>query len=374
MKRLEKKRLAVIGANAAITMLIDKAKEKGYETHVFAWQCGDPGEKAADVFYPISIADKEKILEICKTLHICGVVSVTSDFAVNTVNYVARNLGLVGNSERTDLTARNKYEMRRAFQAAGLYTPRFCQAGSDFQTHDVDGFQYPLIVKPTDRWSSKGVTRVDSPNELSEAVRRAVQESFNDKAIIEEFMEGPEYSAECICYRGECRVLTFTRKETTGNPHYIETGHVQPAGIPEKMQESIRGVILKALEALDIQNGAAHAEFRIMPDGQIGIIEIGARMGGDSIGTDLTSISTGMDYLGMVVDIACGQKPCFDLVTDPTPVRVKFIICESDKEIYERLCRDHPESIVRAGDFNDDFDKAVVDSSTRHGYYIEKMV
>lgn len=370
---MEKKKLAVIGANEAITMLIDKAKEKGYETHVFAWQCGDPGEKAADVFYPISIADKEKILEICKDLHICGVASVTSDFAVNTVNYVARNLGLVGNSERTDITARNKYEMRRAFREAGLYTPRFCQTGSDFQAGDVEGFRYPLIVKPTDRWSSKGVTRVDSPDGLADAVRCAVQESFNDKAIIEEFMEGPEYSAECICYRGKRRILTFTRKETTGNPHYVETGHVQPADIPEKIQENIRGVILKALEALDIQNGAAHAEFRILPDGRIGIIEIGARMGGDSIGTDLTPISTGMDYLGMVVDIACGKEPNFELVTKPTSVRIKFIIGESDKETYETLRRDHPERVVRAGDFNNDFDKAVIDSSTRHGYYIETM-
>ena len=206
-----------------------------------------------------------------------------------------------------------------------------------------------------------------------DAVHCAVRESFNDKAIIEEFMDGPEYSAECICYRGERRILAFTQKETTGNPHYIETGHIQPANIPLEKQENIRQIIFKALEALDIQNGAAHAEFRILPDGQIGIIEIGARMGGDSIGTDLTPISTGLDYLGMVVDVACGKAPSFDSVSEPTPVRIKFIIKKSDKEAYEALCRKRPEAIVRAGEFNNDFDNAVVDSSTRHGYYIEKI-
>lgn len=370
---MEKKRLAIIGANAAITMLIEKAKEKGYETHVFAWQCGDPGEKAADFFYPISIADKEKIFDICKGLHIDGVASVTSDFAVNAVNYVARKLSLVGNSERTDLVARNKYEMRCAFREAGLYTPQFYQAGSDFSPEEIIGFHYPLIVKPTDRWSSKGVTRVDEPNQLLDAVHCAVRESFNDKAIIEEFMDGPEYSAECICYRGERRILAFTQKETTGNPHYIETGHIQPANIPLEKQENIRQVIFKALEALDIQNGAAHAEFRILPDGQIGIIEIGARMGGDSIGTDLTPISTGVDYLGMIVDIACGKAPSFDIVSPPTPVRIKFIINKKDKEVYESLLSAHPESIIRAGEFDENFDNAVVDSSTRHGYYIERL-
>ena len=366
----EKKRIAIIGANAAITMLIEKAKEMGYETHVFAWQCGAPGERAADVFYPVSIADKEKIYEICKDLKLCGVVSITSDFAVATVNYVARRLGLSGNSERTDLVARNKYEMRKALKEAGLYVPRFLEAEEDFQIEDARGLSYPLIVKPTDRWSSKGVTRVDSPDKLVEAVQYAVSESFNKKAIIEEFMEGPEYSAECICYQGECTVLALTQKETTGNPHYIETGHIQPTNIPLEDQERIKTVVRRAVLALDIKNSAAHAEFRLLADGQVGIIEIGARMGGDCIGTDLTPISTGMDYIGMVVDVACGNAPRFNVVTEPKAVHVLFILTKEDRETYEKILREHPEWIVRAGEFSENYDDDVVDSSTRHGYYI----
>lgn len=367
-----KKRIAIIGANAAITMLINKAKEMGYETHVFAWQCGDPGEKAADVFYPIDIAKKEEILEICKKLNISGVASVTSDFAVTTVNYVARHLGLVGNSERTDVVARNKYQMRCALRDGGMFTPNFFEAGDDFEPDMIREFRYPLIVKPTDRWSSKGVSRVDNPEKLMTAVKTAIHESFDNKAIIEEFMYGPEYSAECICYRGCYKVLALTQKQTTGNPHYIETGHIQPSDIPEEKKDEIRAKICKALAALSIENGAAHAEFKLLPDGDVGIIEIGARMGGDCIGTDLTSISTGMDFLGMVVDVACGNEPRLDVITDPSPVSIKFIIDRQDLQTYQALQKEHPERIVRVGDFTDNFDEAVVDSSTRHGYYIVK--
>ncbi len=369
---MEKKRIAIIGANAAITMLINKAKEMGYETHVFAWQCGAPGETAADFFYPISIAEKEKILGVCRGLGICGVVSVTSDFAVNTVNYVARNLGLVGNSERTDLVARNKYYMRCALRDAGLYVPHFAAVGDSFSLSDIAGFSYPLIVKPTDRWSSKGVTRVDIQEDMEKAVQYAVDESFDNKAIIEEFMEGPEYSAECVCYHGQYWVLAFTQKQTTGNPHYIETGHIQPADISEEKKPEICQVIYRALEALDIQNGIAHAEFRLLGDGQVGIIEIGARMGGDCIGTDLTSISTGIDFLRIAIDIACGNKPCFDVVTKPSRVAIRFIIKPEDLIEYEKLKQCNPDSIVRADEFDSNFDHTVVDSSTRHGYYIIK--
>lgn len=368
-----KKKIAIIGANESITLLIEKAKQMGYETHVFAWVCGDPGEKAADVFYPVSIDQKEKITEICRQLKISGVASITSDFAAPTVNYVARQLGLNGNSERTDLVARNKYEMRKALKEAGLFVPKFMEAGEDFHVEDATGFVYPVIVKPTDRWSSKGVTRVDSADKLEEAVRYAVSESFNKKAIIESFMEGPEYSAECICYHGDCTILALTKKETTGSPRYIETGHIQPSDIPAERQENVRTVIRRAVAALDINNSAAHAEFRLLPDGQVGIIEIGARMGGDCIATDLTPISTGKDFVSMVVDVACGNEPCFDVVTEPSPVYIRFIFTREDREAYEKLKREHPERIARAGDFSENFDDEVVDSSTRHGYYIVKV-
>ena len=367
-----KKKLAIIGANAAITMLIDKAKSLGYETHVFAWECGDPGEKAADFFYPISIDKKDEIAAKCSEIGVSGVCSITSDFAAPTVSYVSRKLGLPCNPEITGVVARNKYMMRCAFRDSGLYTPPFIRLGSDYSEKDIATIIYPVIVKPTDRWSSKGVTRVDRQEDLDSAVRYAIDESFDKHAIIEGFMNGPEYSAECICYRGTRRILAFTQKETTEFPNYIESGHMQPADLSLQDKERATSVILKALEALHIENGAAHAEFRILDNGQIGIIEIGARMGGDCIGTDLTPISTGMDYIKMVIDVACGNRPDFRIVTEPSRVRIKYIMNQEDLVTLRQIETNNKDSIVRIAEIDDDFDRKVLDSSTRHGYYIIK--
>lgn len=60
------KNLAIIGASYLQLPLIEKAKEMGYTTHVFAWAANDVGEQAADYFYPVSIVEKEQILEICR--------------------------------------------------------------------------------------------------------------------------------------------------------------------------------------------------------------------------------------------------------------------------------------------------------------------
>ena len=362
-----KKKLAIIGANESITLLINKAKELGYETHVFAWACGDPGEEAADYFYPISTADKDAVLTKCREIGICGICSIASDFAVPTINYVARAMGLPGNSERTDVVARNKYQMRCALRDAGLYVPPFIQAGEDFTMEDAKDLKYPVIVKPTDRWSSKGVTRVDKPEQLMDAVAYAVKESFDKKAIIEGFMTGPEYSAECICQNGEVHVLQLTQKLTTDYPHYIETGHIQPSNIPAERQSEVKAFIKKAVAALDIKNSAAHAEFRLLEDGNIGIIEIGARMGGDFIGTDLTPTSTGVDFIKMVIDVAVGNKLRFDVVSEPSPVEVKFIFASEDIQEMEKVSAD---KMIRKHVFDTDFTREVVDSNTRHGYYI----
>ena len=91
-------KLAIIGASYLQLPLIKKAKARGIETHVFAWNCGDVVEKEADFFYPISIIEKKQILDKCKEIGVHGICSIASDLAIVTVNYVAEHMNLVGNS------------------------------------------------------------------------------------------------------------------------------------------------------------------------------------------------------------------------------------------------------------------------------------
>ena len=92
------KKLVIIGANDFQNQLILKAKSLGYETHVFAWRDGAIGESTADYFYPISIVEKEEILEKCREIKPDGICSIASDLATITVNYVAEKLGLACNA------------------------------------------------------------------------------------------------------------------------------------------------------------------------------------------------------------------------------------------------------------------------------------
>lgn len=364
-----KKKFAIIGANEFQNRLILKAKEMGFETHVFAWQAGDVGEYTADCFYPISITDKEEILEQCRKIQPEGVVSIGSDLAVHAVCYVAEALGLTTNSSADMLACTNKFEMRRRFRDARLDTPQFIKV-AEGEAPELSGLRFPVIVKPTDRSGSRGITKVHGEDALPSALETAWENSFERAAIVEEYIEGEEYSLETISYAGNHRLLAVTKKFTTGAPHFIETGHQQPSGLPEEWIQRAEKLIFRALDALHIQYGASHSEVRINDRGEIRIIEIGARMGGDCIGSDLVQISTGYDYVRMVIDIACGKTPDLTPVSEPKLADIRFIFTQADIQRLQEIQRNEPEHIWRVSDIQEVGSRDVTDSSTRFGYYI----
>ncbi len=299
-------KLAIIGASYLQLPLVKKAKELGIYSICFAWEEGAVCKDWCDKFYPLSIVDKEAILKVCQQENIDGITTIASDTAVVTVNYVATRMGLRSNPEEYSEVTTNKYKMRRCFIDNGVPSPKFTLADED-NHYQTSGFKFPLIVKPTDRSGSRGVEKVLSPQQMDEAVIRACKESFEHKAIIEEFVTGCEISVESISYEGKHTVLQITDKVTTGAPFFVELEHHQPSLLPEETKNRVREIVLHALDSLHIKFGASHAELKITGNGDIKVIEIGARMGGDFIGSNLVQLSTGYDFLKGVIEVALGS-------------------------------------------------------------------
>lgn len=361
------KKLAIIGASYLQLPLIEKAKSMGIETHVFAWAADDVGERAADHFYPISIVEKEQILDKCREIGVDGICSIASDLAMVTVNYVAGQLGLTGNSADCTLRSTNKHQMRLAFERNGDPSPRSLLVEGVDDLRNVE-LRYPVIVKPTDRSGSRGITKLSGPAGLEEAIAYAKEQGFEDKALVEEFAVGQEYSVECLSWQGRHRFLALTHKYTTGAPHFIETGHLQPAPVSAELLGRVKQVVSHALDSLGIRYGASHSELKIDEDGRIMLIEIGGRMGGDFIGSDLVELSTGVDFVKAVIETALGTEPVLTFGA-PCAAAVRFVFSQEDAAVLNDIRREHPELLVRE-DVNATFDHAVTDSSTRFGYYL----
>lgn len=361
------KKLAIIGASYLQLPLIEKAKAMGIETHVFAWAANDVGERVADHFYPISIVEKEQILDKCREIGVDGICSISSDLAMVTVNYVAEQMKLTGNSAACTLRSTNKHQMRLAFEQNGDPSPKSLLVESVEDLRDVT-LHYPVIVKPTDRSGSRGITKLSDPADLEKAIIHAQEQGFEKKALVEEFAEGQEYSVEYISWQGEHHFLALTHKYTTGAPNFIETGHLQPAPVSEELLTRVKKVVSHALDSLGIRYGASHSEVKIDANGRIALIEIGGRMGGDFIGSDLVELSTGVDFVRAVIETALGIKPVLSFGV-PCAAAVRFVFSQEDIAVLNHIKQEHPELLVRE-DVHATFDHAVTDSAARFGYYL----
>lgn len=369
-----KKKIAIIGASMYQDALILKANEMGIETHVFAWKTGDVGESLADYFYPISTRDKDKILEKCREIKIDGVISIGSDLAMDAVNYIADKMDLVGNSLEATRRSTNKHLMRKAFEENGDPSPKSILVNKDTDLEKLLNLEYPVIVKPTDRSGSRGINKIYSSTELPEAIDKAVKEGFEGKALVEEYAEGDEYSIEYISCRGKHWMLAVTQKFTTGEPHFIEIGHIQPAPISNELKEKIRKVSNHALDTLMLTDGAAHIELKVDKNENIKLIEIGGRMGGGFIGSDLVQLSTGYDFVRNVIRVAMGEEIEEPVILKLRTVGIGFITQEEDFEAYSRIVRSFSGNMIKYKIYR----KLILKNDTsnnydRCGYYIYEI-
>lgn len=364
------KKLAIIGASYLQEPLIQKAKAMGIETHVFAWKANDVGERSADFFYPISIVEKEEILSKCRDIGIDGICTIASDLAAVTVNYVAEKMHLFGNSFETTMRSTNKHLMRQCFEEHGDPSPKSILVED---VEDLNGVQlkYPVIVKPIDRSGSRGITKVKRFEEIAEAIENAKNQGFEKKVLVEEYATGQEYSVEFITWKGQHTFLAMTKKFTTGSPHFIETAHIEPAPVEERILERVKSIVSQALDNLGITYGASHSEIKISKDGDIKIIEIGGRMGGDNIGSDLVWISTGIDFIKAVIAVSLGIEPDLKVETKPQTAGIRFVFSQEDVNVLNKLKQEHPEFIVRE-DVQPVTEDVVTDSSSRFGYFLMK--
>lgn len=336
--------LAIIGASYLQRPLVERAKEMGLRTLCFAWAEGAVCKELCDVFYPVSVTEREEILRICREENIDGICTIGSDIAAPTVAYVAEQMGLTGNKYEAAVRANNKYLMREALVKAGVDCPLFmCMNSLEFRDESLEKLALPLIVKPSDRSGSLGVQKIERWEDLQAAVERAEQLSIAGEAMIEEYIDGCEISVEMISCRGTHYALQITDKVTTGAPHFVELAHHQPSDLPAAMQTHIFDITRHALDALGLTNGASHSEYKITKEGRIVVMEIGGRMGGDFIGSHLVRLSTGYDFVEGVIRVALGE------IIHPEPKQIarssvifdapENVSCSADRKGY-RIYRD----------------------------------
>lgn len=330
------KKILIIGAGFLQTFVIKKAKEIGYYVLCVDGNPKAEGYKYADEYETINITDKEACLLYAQNKQIDGVMTAATDYGVLTASYIAEKLNLHGNSMNSSLLIKNKYQVRKClFEAKADDTEQAYEISDIAQAEKIkDIIQYPVMVKPCDGSGSRGASKVECASGLYEAIQYAINGSLTKKAVIESFIEGNEYGVESLVCNGEIYVMGVMKKKMTKPPYYAELGHQIPSEFSKEFENKIKDSVKKAIQALGVTFGSVNMDLLITADGKIHIVDVGARMGGNLIGSHIIQAGTGVDYLGNLIRATVGDQIDLQIKSEPKAVVTRLLALTPGK-IYE---------------------------------------
>ena len=296
--------LLIFGVGELQRSIIRRAKLKGLFT-IGVDPCADAVCKdEVDAFEIVGGQDFEGTCAVVEKYGVDAIVTAATDKPLVMMARVAEKYGFPFYSIETAQWSTDKYQMKQRFLEGGVP----CARGRLIaKVEEADDLYYPLIVKPRDNSGSRGVKLCRNKEELQEAMQEALQYSHLDTVLVEEYIEGQEYSIEGLHYDGKSEVIQFTEKTTTEFPYNVELAHKQPANLTDAQKDEIRQVISKIAQCMHFENCPSHTELKINERG-IFIIETSPRLGGDYITSTLVPLSTGINMEDQLLNIALGGK------------------------------------------------------------------
>lgn len=277
--------ILILGAGLMQKPAIQSGKELGYK---IALVDGNPNALCvpmADIFSPIDLKDKEAILAFAQKLNqdhnLKAVFTAGTDFS-SVVSYVAGNLGFAAHTYEAACNASNKIQMRQCFEKAQVPSPKFIEIDHKFLENPVlQNLDFPLVVKPVDNMGARGCRMIRSQDELLENAKIAIEYSRTKKAILEEYMEGMEFSIDALVFDGTLTITGFADRHIYYPPYFIEMGHTMPSVYSPTSSEwlSLAKTFYEGVKALGLTHGVAKADIKLTPKGPM-IGEIAARLSG----------------------------------------------------------------------------------------------
>ena len=309
-----KEQIIILGAGVMQGPAIRIAKELGFFTIALDGSSNAPCVSMADRFEQIDLKDKEGIETFARSIQgSCerlGIMTAGTDFSAS-VAWVAEKLGLPGIPYETALNASDKSRMRECFKKASLPSPDFFTITKN-DNFDTISLPFPVVIKPVDNMGGRGCRRVNNIEEFNEASNSAINFSRSGRAIVENFMDGPEFSVDAIVYKGEITICGLADRHIFFPPYFIEMGHTMPTVIEEQKQSAMLETFRAGVRALGIAEGenigAAKGDIKLTEKGPM-IGEIAARLSGGYMSGWTYPYSSGVQPIRAAILAAMGRKP-----------------------------------------------------------------
>ena len=310
------KKILLLGGTAIQIPIIKMAHEMGLYVITCDNKPDNPGHRLADEYHNISITDNEAVLRLATELHVDGVVNFLLEAGVQAAAYAHEALGKPTSPYESVHILSNKKLFREYLKAHGFCTPNlFTCSNKEEAFEKISTLSYPVVVKPTDLWGSRGVTRVDRDEELDAALDHAFSHSRGADIIIEEFVEPDGAPIEGDGFAVDGRLATHVwadvyNDDDAENP-ITPVCYCYPSAKPQHLLQKLDDELQRLMTLLDMKSNGYNVEARIDQSGNVYLMEVAPRNGGNDIPTVL-SLSTGNDIERATLQAALGEN-CSDL-------------------------------------------------------------
>ena len=314
-----KKKLLLLGGSHYLLPVIEEAHRLGIHVITCDYLPDNAAHKYSDEYHNVSIIDKDAVLALARELQIDGISSFACDPGVVTAAFVAEKLGLpfAGSYESVSIL-QDKGRFRAFLSDNGFNAPWSGSYKSvDDALADSGRFTYPAIVKPVDSAGSKGVRRIDSPDELKSAAEHALRFSHGGRFIVEQFLEkqGASSDSDSFSIDGKLVFTSFDDQlfdERAENP-YTPAAYCWPSSMPQWAQDELKGELQRLIDLLGLKTALYNIESRLCTDGKTYIMEMSPRGGGNRL-SEVLHMATGVNLIRGIVMASVGLEP--DCVCD----------------------------------------------------------
>ena len=317
----------MLGGGFLQKYVICKAKTMGYYVLCLDADPNAMGFAIADEHAVINIVDEEACLAYARDKQVDGVLTAATDFSVLTMSRIAEELHLPGINYQSAKVIKNKALVRKR-----LFEANADDTGISYEIDSVEDFadilpkiKFPVMMKPVDGSGSRGASKVEKAEDFVKAAEYAMNGSITHRAVAEPFIEGKEYGVESFVDNGVIHVLGVMQKDMTEPPYYAELGHAIPSGLTPELETKVKSCVYRAIFALGVNHGSVNMDLLITNEGNVHIVDVGARMGGNLIGSHIIPMGTGIDYMGNMIRAAVGDATNWKPEWQPKPVATKLL-------------------------------------------------
>lgn len=310
---MKQKKLMLLGGLCYLLPIINIAHKLGYYVITCDYLPNNIAHKYSDEYINVSIIDKDAVLRIAQEKRIDGIMSFAVDPGVVTAAYVAEQMGLPFQGSYESVCILQDKSKFRKFLSDNKFNVPNAKGYTNLNDAlaDVDYFNWPVIVKPVDSAGSKGVSRVDTPNDLAKAIEYALSEAHNGHFIIEDFLEkeGNTSDSDCFTVDGKLVFCSFSdqRFDANASNPYTPSAYSWPSTMPQWAQDELKNELQRLMVLLNMKTGIYNIETRLCKNGKAYIMEVSPRGGGNRL-SEMLNYSTNTNIIEYAVRAAMGEN------------------------------------------------------------------